>query len=77
MFCTPNIEPLLCVEEDALGHSLKVAAKLAQHIATPLVHYSQVNKPTSSIPGERMEGGREREGGKQREMKRGRVLVPS
>ena len=50
VFCSPNIEPLLSVEEDALGHSLKVAAELAQHIATPLVYYSQMNEPTRSIP---------------------------
>ena len=69
---SPNVEPLLCVEEDALGHSLKVAAKLTQHIPTSLVHYSQVNKRTGAISvrrerrgeGERgEEGERGREGG--------------
>jgi hypothetical protein len=57
---SPNVEPLLSVEEDALGHSLKVAAELAQHVATSLVDYSQVNEPTGTISVE--EGVREGRG---------------
>ena len=57
---SPNVEPLLGVEEDALGHSLKVAAELAQHVATSLVDYSQVNEPTGTISVE--EGVREGRG---------------
>lgn len=44
--CSPNIQPLLCIEENTLGHSLKVAAELPQHIPTPLIHYSQMNEST-------------------------------
>ena len=57
---SPNVEPLLSVGEDALGHSLKVAAELAQHVATSLVDYSQVNEPTGTISVE--EGVREGRG---------------
>ena len=46
---SPNVEPLLGVEEDALWHSLKVAAELAQHIATSLIDYSEVDEPTGTI----------------------------
>ena len=46
VICSPNIEPLLCVEENTLWHILKMAAELTQHIATPLIDYSQMNKPT-------------------------------
>ena len=46
-----NVKPLLCVEEDALWHSMEMAAELAQHITTPLVDYSQMDEPTGSLPG--------------------------
>ena len=59
-----NVKPLLCVEEDALWHSMEMAAELAQHITTPLIDYSQVNEPTGSLPGWREgEGGGEGERG--------------
>lgn len=49
VLCPLDVEPRLSVVIDALGHSVEVTAKLSKHVATLVIHDSQVDEPRRAI----------------------------